>query len=106
MTSFPIDLLLLVALIITSTFVVMLYRKLRALRASQSEYEQALGETVAALNTAREAVGLLSRDGRNLILDLGTKIDEAQSLIVELDRRQYMPAGGASARSGSFDRRS
>lgn len=107
MTSFPVDIVLLLALVATSTVVVMLYLKLRALRVSQLEYEHALGETVAALDTAREAVATLNRDGRNLILTLGKKIDEAQSVIVELDRRQYQapPARGQS-RPISYERRS
>ncbi|MEP9375431.1 hypothetical protein ABLE91_01860 [Aquabacter sp. CN5-332] len=105
MTSFPVDLVLLAALVVTSTVVVMLYRKLSALRTSQTEYEHALGETVAALNTAREAVDVLNRDGRSLIVSLGSKIDEAQSLIIELDRRQHVPAGRIPARPVSFDRR-
>ncbi|WP_127090870.1 hypothetical protein [Aquabacter cavernae] len=107
MTSFPVDLVLLVALVITSTVVVMLYLKLRSLRVSQAEYEHALGETVAALDTAREAVALLNKDGRNLILSLGKKIDEAQSVIVELDRRQHQAQPGRGpARPISYERRS
>lgn len=106
MTSFPVDLLLLVALVVTTTVVVMLYLKLRALRVSQMEYERALGETVAALDTAREAVATLNRDGRTLIMSLGNKIDEAQSLIVEIDRRQFQaPPARGQGRPISYERR-
>ncbi len=42
MTSFPVDVVLLLALVVTSTVVVMLYLKLRQLSASQLEYERAL----------------------------------------------------------------
>lgn len=105
MTSFPVDLVLLVALVVTSTVVVMLYLKLRQLSASQQDYERALDETAAALDTAREAIIVLNREGRTIISTLGTKIDEAQGLIGELERRQYTPRTGPG-RPVSYERRS
>lgn len=108
MTSFPVDLILLVALVVTSTVVVMLYLKLRALSASQTEYERAIGETAAALETAREAMAVLNREGRTIITTLGNKIDEAHTLIGELERRQFpvsSPRGG-TGRPVSYERRS
>lgn len=108
MTSFPVDVVLLLALVVTSTVVVMLYLKLRQLSASQLEYERALNETAAALDTAREAITVLNREGRSIIVTLGTKIDEAQGLIGELERRQYpvsTPRAG-TGRPVSYERRS
>ncbi|TCT07939.1 hypothetical protein [Aquabacter spiritensis] len=92
MTSFPVDLLLLAALVVTSGLVIMLRRRLKALRASQADYEQMLGKTTAAFEAAREAVIALNGEGRALVTDLGSRIEEAQRLLAELDRRDRAAA--------------
>ncbi len=51
---------------------------------------------------------MLNREGRSIIVTLGTKIDEAQGLIGELERRQYpvsTPRAG-TGRPVSYERRS
>jgi hypothetical protein len=88
MTFSPADLVLLTALVATSTCVLLLHRKLDALRHSQSEYRTALADSTRALDRAREAVSDLSRDGQNLVLSLCLKIHEAETVLRQMDREE------------------
>lgn len=87
MTSYPVDMILLIALVMTTTCVVLVYRKLKELEAHQADYERVLAESAAALMAAHRAVASLNTDGRELLFSLGGKIEQAHEAIAEIDRR-------------------
>ncbi|WP_156922288.1 hypothetical protein [Azorhizobium doebereinerae] len=87
MTYFPVDMVLLVALVMTTACVVLVYRKLKELEAHQAHYERILAESSHALIAAHQAVSALNTDGRELLFSLGGKIEQAHEAIAEIDRR-------------------
>ena len=87
MTSFPVDVILLIALVLTTTCVVLVYRKLKVLEAHQADYQRVLAESASALMEAHRAVALLNTDGRELLFSLSGKIEQAHEAIAEMDRR-------------------
>ncbi|MEP9368252.1 hypothetical protein [Xanthobacter sp. VNH20] len=95
MTSFPADLLLLTALLATTVCVVMVHRKLKRLDVLNADYERALADTSRALTAARDALVTLDLDGKETLILLATRIDQAHALIDEMDRRDggRQPAG-------------
>lgn len=106
MTSFPADLLLLAALLATTVCVVMVHRKLKRLDVLNADYERALADTSRALIAARDALVTLDLDGKETLILLATRIDQAHALIDEIDRRDAgQPAAGKSVRPPSGDAR-
>jgi hypothetical protein len=81
MTSYIVDLVLLIALLATSARMGAIYRELKRLRGYHGEYKRAFDQTAAALAEARSAVLALNRDGSTIVDALGTRIDQAQALI-------------------------
>ncbi|BAF86640.1 hypothetical protein AZC_0642 [Azorhizobium caulinodans ORS 571] len=77
---------LLVALVMTTACVVLVYRKLKELEAHQAHYERVLAESSAALISAHQAVCALNTDGRELLFSLGDKIEQAHEAIADLER--------------------
>ncbi|HQS09380.1 MAG: hypothetical protein B7Y12_24540 [Rhizobiales bacterium 24-66-13] len=106
MTSFPADLLLLAALLATTVCVVMVHRKLKRLDVLNADYERALADTSRALIAARDALVTLDLDGKETLILLATRIDQAHALIDEIDRRDagQVPAS-KSVRPPSGDAR-
>ncbi|MFG1421492.1 hypothetical protein [Roseixanthobacter liquoris] len=106
MTSFPADLLLLAALLATTVCVVMVHRKLQRLDVLNADYERALADTSRALTAARDALVTLDLDGKETLILLATRIDQAHALIDEIDRRGgEQLSAGKTARPPSGDAR-
>lgn len=104
MISSPVDLVLLVALVLTTACVVVVYRKLKALEAHQTHYERILHESSAALITAHQAISALNTDGRELLFSLGGKIEQAHEAIAEIDRRNAAIRRARPVRDGETER--
>ncbi len=92
MTFSPADLLLMGVLVATTGLIVMVYRRLGRLDELNREYEIALNDTAQALSAARDALTTLNMDGREVLVLLAGRIDDAHALIGEIDKRAA-PAG-------------
>jgi len=95
-----VDVVLFVALLLTTGSVVLMYRKLKQLDGLQSDYQRALKDASAALTAARDAMTGIHAEGRDTLTRLGHEIDEARRLITELD----LLLGKASTRSRALGR--
>jgi hypothetical protein len=98
MASYLVDLILLVALLVTSIRVTKMHRELVRLRACQGEFGLVLGKTNDAVDDMAAMVREFSADGRQLVYALGDKIDEARQAIMDIEARSdgaQVPARGA-----------
>lgn len=86
--SSPADLLLLAALLATTCVVVMLHRRLRRLDQLNADYGRALEEASRALVLARDSLATFSSDGREVLVLLAGRIEDAHGLIAEIDARK------------------
>ncbi|MBF9235656.1 hypothetical protein [Microvirga alba] len=84
MMSSLVNIVLFLALVITSVCVLGMYRKLKRLDAYHSEYKRIFDQTAEALGSAGAALRAFTTDGRDVLDALGTKIDEAKVLLSEL----------------------
>lgn len=87
MASYLVDLILLVALLFTSFRVTKMHRELVRLRACQGDFAFVLGKTNDAVDDMTTLVREFSADGRQLVLTLGDKIDEARQAIMDIEAR-------------------
>lgn len=87
MISFPVDILLLAALLATTACVILLYRRLARLDRLNRDYGRALDDAARALTAARESLQTFSNDGREVLTQLSKRIDDAHGVIAELDAR-------------------
>ncbi|MFG1480393.1 hypothetical protein V5F53_17315 [Xanthobacter sp. V4C-4] len=91
MISFPVDILLLAALVATTATLLVLYRRLARLDRLNTEYGRALEDAARALTAARDSFQTFSTDGREVLAELSKRIDDAQGVIAELDARAGTP---------------
>ena len=97
MTSYLIDLLLLVALVVTALRSGRMYKELRVLRDAESGLMAALAQSEALLNKAAEAVIALKYDGISTLKALEAeraKATEATARLSDLVKRADFHAGG------------
>ncbi|MCK9908078.1 hypothetical protein MXD81_02975 [Microbacteriaceae bacterium K1510] len=87
MASYLVDLILLVALLFTSIRVTKMHRELVRLRTCQGDFAFVLGKTNDAVDDMTTLVREFSADGRQLVLTLGDKIDEARQAIMDIEAR-------------------
>ncbi|MCB5177721.1 hypothetical protein [Microvirga lenta] len=87
MMSSLVNAVLFIALVMTSVCVLLMYRKLKSFEAHQSEYKRAFSQTSEALKAAGNAVQTFSSEGRGVLSALESKIEEARSVIAELEAR-------------------
>ena len=80
MTSYVIDGVLLLALLLTSLRVGAMYRELKRLRGYQDQYVEVFGETSRAADHIGEAVRHLGKEGRDVLERLGVMIEEGREL--------------------------
>ncbi|MGO4707436.1 hypothetical protein AB4072_16865 [Microvirga sp. 2MCAF38] len=73
------------ALVITSFCVLVMHRKFKRFEASHAEYKRAFEQSVAALGSAGDAVRTFAADGRGTLDELAIRIDEARTLVSQLD---------------------
>ncbi|MDQ0506675.1 hypothetical protein [Xanthobacter agilis] len=91
MISYPVDILLLAALVATTVCVVMLYRRLSRLDRLNADYGRALEDAAKALTAARDSLQTFSSDGREVLTKLSSRIEDAHGVIAELDARAGIP---------------
>lgn len=84
MMSSLVNLVLFVALVVTSLCVLAMYRKLKRFDAYQAEYRRVFDQASLALNSAGESVRIFGTEGREVVEALGTQIEEARAVLVEL----------------------
>lgn len=82
-----VDVILLVALLVTSVSAFMMHRKLSRLQHYHDRYEALLKQTGDALDSASAAVASFTRDGQTVMSDLGTRIETARSVLSDLDAK-------------------
>jgi hypothetical protein len=85
MTSYLVDGVLLLALVLTSIRVGTMHRELKRLRRYHGEYRQVFSETSQALGSVEGAIRTLNGEGRVVLEALGARIDEARSLAARLE---------------------
>jgi hypothetical protein len=78
--------ILFLALVTTSIMVAVMYRKLRKLDRYHAEYQQIFDKTGAALVTAQNAVASFGTEGKETLVLLGQRIEEAQAIATRLER--------------------
>ncbi|AMJ62647.1 hypothetical protein [Bosea sp. PAMC 26642] len=95
---------LLVALVLTSLQVLRMRRELQRMRAYQAEFHTAFGKTEAALGAIQLTIRELQASGRDVIEELGLRIDDGKRLIDEIkasrstfDQGQARPGRGLNA---------
>jgi hypothetical protein len=106
MMSYVIDGVLLLALLLTSLRVGMMYRELKRLRLYQSQYLEVFGETSRAADHIGEAVRNLGKEGRDLVERLGASIEDGRELAKRLEAATRPSSDAATSEEfGSYSRR-
>ena len=84
MTFYLGEALLFVALVLTSLQVLRMRRELQRMRAYQAEFHTAFAKTEAALRTIQQTIRELQASGRDVIEELGLRIDAGKRLVEEI----------------------
>jgi hypothetical protein len=101
-----VNIILFIALVLTSLCVVTMYLKLKRLDAYHAEYKRIFDQTAAALGSAGEAVRTFTSEGREILDALGARIDEAKAVMFELETTgQRIRESEASALGTHADRK-
>jgi hypothetical protein len=96
--------LLFLALVTTSAMVAIMYRKLKKLDRYHAEYQQIFDKTGAALMTAQNAVASFGAEGKETLVLLSQRIEEAQviaSRLEHLTQEAHLQTQSRSAASNS-----
>ncbi len=105
MTSYLIDFLLMVALVVTALRCGRMYRELKTLRESESGLVAALAQSEASLNKAAEAVIALKYEGVSTLKSLEAeraKASEVGARLADLVKRaEFHTAGPKAVHVGS-----
>ena len=80
-----VNVVLFLALVLTSLCVLAMYRKLRQLDSYRAEYKIVFQQTAQALDSAGAAVRTFNDEGRELLETLGKLIEEAKVLKSDLE---------------------
>jgi predicted nucleic acid-binding Zn-ribbon protein len=91
MISYLIDGVLLLALLLTSLRVGVMYRELKRLRGYQAEYVEIFGNTSRAADHIGDAIRHLSREGRAILERLEARMEEARDLARQLEMATRAP---------------
>lgn len=87
MTTFSlVDLGLFIALVITSTVVLLVYFRLKALTRSLADHRAAFDATARSIDRAASAVQALNSESRPLVAALITRTTEANGVLASLTR--------------------
>ena len=76
---------LFLALVTTSIMVAVMYRKLKRLDRYHAEYQQIFDKTGVALMTAQNAVASFGAEGKETLVLLSQRIEEAQAIATRLE---------------------
>ena len=110
MTSYVIDGVLLLALLLTSLRVGAMYRELKRLRGYQAEYVEIFGNTSRAADHIGDAIRHLAREGRAILERLEMRMEEARDLTRQLEMAARAPVETAIRDAlqdiGTYSRRS
>jgi hypothetical protein len=101
MTSYLVEAVLLLALLVTAVRVTQMHRDLKKLRSDQAEFCSILGEAASAFDTIVRTVNDLNCNGTRLIQLLGIKIDEARQVMAAVDDEIGRASGAAATRRAS-----
>lgn len=85
MTSSLANAILFIALVVTSGMVALMYRKLKRLDQYHAEYMQIFDKTGSALLNAQAAVSNFGSEGRETLILLGNRIEEARDVARQLE---------------------
>lgn len=86
MTYYLGELVLLVALVVTSLQVLRMRGELKRMRTYHAEFDQAVGKTETALAAIQATLRDLHASGRTVADELGQRIDAGMRLVGELNR--------------------
>lgn len=75
---------LFIALVVTSVLAFAMYRRLKRLDAYHADYKRIFDQTATALSAAHKAVHAITTDGRVVLEELGTRIDEAKKILAQM----------------------
>ncbi|MEZ0169655.1 hypothetical protein [Microvirga sp. TS319] len=97
------NIILFVALVITSAMVALMYRKLKRLDQYHADYQRIFDKTGAALIGAQNAVASFGSEGRETLALLGARIEEAREAARQLETltQSARELAQASSRSSS-----
>jgi len=79
------NIILFIALVITSAMVALMYRKLKRLDQYHQDYQRIFEKTGAALLGAQNAVANFGSEGRETLALLGARIEEAREVAKQLE---------------------
>ena len=99
MPSSLVDAVLLGALVLTSACVLPMYLKLKRLDRIQAEYGRAFAQTSDALRHAGETMRSFAGEGREILVALEAKIDEARATLADLEAGRRALAAGRDPRA-------
>jgi hypothetical protein len=91
MTSYLVDAILLLALVVTTYRVTKMHRELKQLRIDQADFCSILGETAESFDAIVKSVSDLNHKGTELVRLLGVRIDEGRAILDDIDRRRAAP---------------
>lgn len=97
------NVILFLALVTTSTIVAVMYRKLKRLDQYHAEYKRIFDRTGEALLGAQNAVATFGAEGRETLMLLGTRIEEAKEAARQLEALTHTAHALAQSRSPSLN---
>ena len=103
MTYYLGEAILFAALVLTTLQALRMRRELRQVRAYQADYHVALGKTEAALGAIQQTIRELQTNGREVIEELGQRIDAGKRLVEEI--KASRPAADTADHTPSRRRR-
>jgi len=86
MTSYLVDAILLVALVLSSYRLAVIHRDIKRFRRHQNGYERALSKTSEALVDVGRAIQGINVEGVATVNALSLKIEEGYTLLAELEK--------------------
>jgi hypothetical protein len=103
MASYLVDFILLAALLFTSIRVTKMHRELVRLRACQGDFGSVLGKTTETVDDMVLVVREFSAEGKQLVNVLGAKIEEARTLVMQIEAHGEASRGIAPAAANRAD---
>ncbi|PLW75500.1 hypothetical protein [Cohaesibacter celericrescens] len=86
MISYLADGVLMIALIVTSIWVMKMNTRLQKLRDNQFEFRRIMEQTNLALNGIEVSIDEINVRGKQVLNALGSRIDEARDIVTDIDR--------------------
>ncbi|MFN3673575.1 MAG: hypothetical protein ACK4VM_16840 [Bosea sp. (in: a-proteobacteria)] len=93
--------ILLAALVLTSLQMLRMRRELGRMRAYHAEFQQVFGKTESALASIQATVRDLQASGREVVEELGARIDAGRGVIAQMKALGVGPAAPGAAGDGA-----